>query len=89
MAKDKAAMPFMSLLLRGSTTAAGNTSLSNIALHLQPIGCKLWLLSIQNHARHRFKAFARRHLKLLVLFDSNLSRCPSLGQVIDLDLMLC
>ena len=28
-------------------------------------GCKLWLLSIQNHARHRFQAFARHHLKLL------------------------
>ena len=28
-------------------------------------GCKLWLQSIQNHAWHRFQAFARRHLKSL------------------------
>ena len=28
-------------------------------------GCKFWSKSIQNHARHRFKAFARRHLKSL------------------------
>ena len=28
-------------------------------------GWKLWLRSIQNHARHRFQAFARRHVKSL------------------------
>ena len=28
-------------------------------------GCKLWLQLIQNHARHRFQAFARSHLKSL------------------------
>ena len=31
-------------------------------------GCKLWLWSIQNHARHRFRAFARNHLKWLCCF---------------------
>ena len=50
-------------------------------------GCKLWLLSIQNHARHRFQAFARRHLKSLC--SSILIRRPFLTQVVDLIMLLC
>ena len=50
-------------------------------------GCKLWLLSIQNYDRHRFPAFSPRHLKSL--FDSNMSICPVLRQVFDLDMLLC
>ena len=38
---------------------------SNIAFHLLLIWLKLWLQSIQNHARHSFQAFARSHLKSL------------------------
>ena len=54
-------------------------------------GCKLWLLSIQNHAWHRFQAFACRpgHLKSLRCSISNLSRRPFLGQLFDTDLLLC
>ena len=55
-------------------------------------GCKLWLWLIQNHARHRFQAFARAHTQpseVAVLFASNLSRKPFLRQVVDLDLLLC
>ena len=33
--------------------------------HRISFACKLWLLSIQNDARHRFQAFANRHLKSL------------------------
>ena len=44
------------------------TWLSNIAFHLQPIWLQtlvaIWW-SIQNHTRHRFQAFARRHVKSL------------------------
>ena len=29
------------------------------------LGCKLWLQLTQDHTRHRFQAFARRHLKSL------------------------
>ena len=53
---------------------------------------KFWLLSIHKHASDRFKAFARRHLKWLcrcLLFDLNLSKHPFLGQVVNLDLLLC
>ena len=39
--------------------------LSNTAFHLLLIWLKLWLQSIQNHARHSFQAFARSHLKSL------------------------
>ena len=45
-------------------------------------GCKPWLQSIQNHARHHFKAFARCHLK-------SLCRRPFLRQLVDLDQLLC
>ena len=40
-------------------------SLDRSESHLRPILLQLWLKSIQNHARHRFQGFARRHLKLL------------------------
>ena len=54
-------------------------------------GCKFWLRSINNHARHHFQAFAHFHLKIevTVLSNSNLSRHPFLRQVVDLDLLLC
>ena len=56
-------------------------------------GCKLWLLSIQNHSLNCFQAFAPQHLnnysKVAVLFNSNLSRHPFFIQVVNLDLLLC
>ena len=66
------------------------TWLSNITFICDRFGYKFWLQSIQNHARHRFQAFLRRH-EVIVLFYSNLSRGPFLGQVtcVDLDLVLC
>ena len=36
-----------------------------------------------------FQAFAYHHLKSLCYFDCNLIRFPFLGQIIDLDLLLC
>ena len=51
--------------------------------------CKLWLQSIQNHARYCLQAFACLPSEVAVLFDSNLSRHPFLGHVVDLDLLLC
>ena len=63
--------------------------LSNIAFHLWRFGCKPWLRSIQNHARHRFQAFARSHLKLLCCSIQIWADALSSGQVVDLDLLLC
>ena len=48
-------------------------------------GCKLWLPLIQNHARHCFQAFCTPPVQ----FNLNLNRHPFLGQVADLDLLLC
>ena len=52
-------------------------------------GCKLWLPSIQNYARHRFEVSKLLYtaIKVAVLFDWNLSMRPFLGQVVDLDLL--
>ena len=36
-----------------------------------------------------FPRFCAPPSEVAVLFDSNLSRCPFLGQVVDLDLLLC
>ena len=42
-----------------------STWLSNISFIFNLFGCKLWLQSIQNHARHSFKVFTHSHLKSL------------------------
>ena len=42
-----------------------STQFSNIASICNQFGCKFWLRLIQNHPRHRLKAFARLHLKLM------------------------
>ena len=55
-------------------------------------GCKLWLLSIHNHADSRltlFPSFCAPPSEVSVLFNSNLSKRPFLWQVVDLDLLLC
>ena len=68
------------------------TLLSNFTFHRDPFGCKLWWQSIQNNSRHRFWSFyaqAAQPFEGAVLFDSNLIRGPSLGQVVDFDLLLC
>ena len=56
-------------------------------LFATPFGCKLWLLSIQNHARDHSQSFCAPPSKVAVLFEWNLSRCPFLGHVVYLDLL--
>ena len=62
---------------------------SNIAFHLQVI----WLqnvLAINLESRlTSFPSFCAQSSEVAVLFYSNLSRCPFLEQVVDLDLLLC
>ena len=48
-----------------------------------------WLQSIQNHAKVRFQAFCPPPSEVAVQFDWKLSRHPVLGDVVDLDLLLC
>ena len=65
------------------------TWLSNIAFHLRPI----WLQTLaeidSESCLTSFPRFFARPSEVTVLFDSNLSRLPFLGQVVDLDLLLC
>ena len=65
------------------------TWLSNIAFHLRPIWLQT-LVSIDSESRQTsFQSFCAPPSEVAVLFDSNLSRLPFLGQVVDLDLLLC
>ena len=65
------------------------TWLSNIAFHLQPIWLQT-LVAIDSESRlTSFPSFCAPPSEVAVLFDSNLSRLPFLGQVVDLDLLLC
>ena len=65
------------------------TWLSNIAFHLQSIWLQT-LVAIDSESRlTSFPRFCAPPSEVAVLFDSNLSRLPFLGQVVDLDLLLC
>ena len=65
------------------------TWLSNIAFHLQ----KIWLqtlVAVDTASCHTsFPSFCTLPSEVAVLFDKNLSRRPFLGQVVNLDLLLC
>ena len=66
-----------------------NTWLSNIAFHLRPIWLQT-LVAIDSELRLTlFPSFCAPPSEVTALFDSNLSRRPFLGQVVDLDLVLC
>ena len=65
------------------------TWLSNIAFHLRPIWLQT-LVAIDSESRLTpFSSFCAPPSEVAALFDSNLSRRPFLGQVVDLDLLLC
>ena len=65
------------------------TWLSNIAFHLLQIWLQT-LVAIDSESRQTsFQSFCAPPSEVAVLFDSNLSRLPFLGQVVDLDLLLC
>ena len=62
---------------------------SNIAFHLRLIWLQS-LVAIDSESRlTSFQGFYAPPSEVAVLFDSNLSRLPFLGQVINLDLLLC
>ena len=65
------------------------TWLSNIAFHLRPIWLQT-LVAIDSESRlTSFPSFCAPPSEVAALFDSNLSRRPFLGQVVDTDLLLC
>ena len=63
--------------------------LSNIAFHLRPTWLQS-LVAIDSESRlTSFLSFCAPPSEVAALFDSNLSRRPFLGQVVDTDLLLC
>ena len=65
------------------------TWLSNIAFHLRPIWLQTLVAVDSESCLTSFPRFCAPPSEVAVLFDSNLSRLPFLGQVVDLDLLLC
>ena len=65
------------------------TWLSNIAFHLRPIWLQTLVEIDSELCQRSFPSFCAPPSEVAVLFDSNLSRRPFLGQVVDLDLLLC
>ena len=63
--------------------------LSNIAFHLRPIWLQTLVVIDSESRLTSFPSFCAPPSEVAVLFDSNLSRLPFLGQVVDLDLLLC
>ena len=61
----------------------------NMAFHLRLIWMQT-LVAIDSESRlTSFPSFCAPPSEVAVLFDSNLSRHPFLGQVVDVDLLLC
>ena len=60
-----------------------------IAFHLRPIGLQTLVAINSESCQTSFPSFCAPPSEVAVLFDSNLSRRPFLGQVVDLDLLLC
>ena len=63
--------------------------LSNIALHLRLIWLQILVVIDSELCLTSFPGFCAPRSKVAALFDSNLSRRPFLGQVVDTDLLLC
>ena len=66
-----------------------STSNSRIAFHLQPIWLQALVDIDSEQCQTSFPSFCAPPSEVAVLFNSNLSRRPFLGQVVDLDLLLC
>ena len=65
------------------------TWLSNTAFHLRPIWLHTLIAIDSESPQTSFPSFCAQPSEVAALFDSNLSRRPFLGQVVDLDLLLC
>ena len=65
------------------------TWVSNIAFHLRPTWLQTLVAIESESCQTSFPSFCAPPSEVAVLFDSNLSRRPFLGQVVDSDLLLC
>ena len=76
-------------LLKKSSHGKCTTWLSNIAFHLQPIWLETLVAIDSASYLKSFSSFCLLPSEVTVLFNSNLSRCPFLRQLVDLDLLIC
>ena len=63
--------------------------LRQVAFHLRPILLQTLVAIDPESCQTSFPSFCAPPSEVAVLFDSNLSRRPFLGQLVDLDLLLC
>ena len=63
--------------------------LRQVAFHLRPILLQTLVVIDSESCQTSFPSFCASPSEVAVLFYSNLSRRPFLGQVVDLDLLLC
>ena len=66
-----------------------NTWLSNTGFNLLQIWLQILVVIYSESHLTQFPSFCMLPSEVAVLFYLNLSRCPFLGQVADLDLLLC
>ena len=66
-----------------------STWLSNIAFHSLAIWQQTLVAIDSESCQTLFQSFCAQPPEVTVLFKWNLSRCPFLGQVVNLDLLLC
>ena len=76
-------------LLKKSSHQKCTTWLSNIAFHLQPIWLETLVAIDAASCLTSFLSFCSLPSEVAVLFNSNLSRCPFLRKLVDLDLLIC
>ena len=62
---------------------------SNITFHLRQIWLQTLVVIYSESRQTSFQSFCAQPSEVAVLFYSNLSKRPFLGQVVDLDLLLC
>ena len=87
--KGKLLKKIFKLKIEACPVNAGTTWLSNIAFHLRPIWLQTLAVINSESRLTSFPSFCAPPSEVAALFDSNLSRRPFHGQVVDLDLLLC
>ena len=63
--------------------------LSNIAFHFQPIWLQTFVAIDSESVQRLFLSFCMLTFEVTVLFNWNLSTLPFLGQIVNLDLLVC
>ena len=87
MVVDKGRLP--EKILKSKIKAPPINAGHNIAFYLLSIWLQTLVAINSESCQTSFPNFCSLSSEVAVLFDSKLSRCPFLGQIVDLDLLLC